>query len=573
MREYRSGSQILFGHLPEQTVDAGGGVWKVKKWIDPSSVSAIDIGALRDELVRAAYPWRNANPPQDGGFVDDLLAQRPVRVCALNREEGVFCEPFPRLYMCQRCKRLHDEAMGRCKCGATGRRGQLPFVGYHDECGAIKTPYVRKCATHGQRAVRFPGTASAAELIFFCPECPPNNDVIHRGFTASCDCAQGGALKFTVHRSGTVFKPRGISMINPPRREILARIEQAGGGERALEWVLEGMVGRRLTESAAAQNPASIRKLLVDRGFDDATIEAMLAAMPAAGPATPKSLTLDPELRADAERQAKQIALATFESRITVADLLGQSNTEALRNRYENEYGRALTRAGIERVELVDRFPVLTAQFGYTRGKPNPGESQLRTYRDKSGEYIVYGDLAQTEALLIRLDPPTVHNWLVRQGVGLNPQTDTRSAAEAILSAMSPTDRPNDATERVVELVHSYSHAFIKRASVFAGIDRNSLSEVVLPMGLSFFIYAAARGDFVLGGLQALFESDLDQLLDGLVDDEHRCALDPGCEDTGAACAVCLHLGEPSCRMFNTKLSRRALAGGAGYFDITSSPS
>ena len=318
---------------------------------------------------------------------------------------------------------------------------------------------------------------------------------------------------------------------------------------------------------------ASIRKLLEDRGFDDATIEAMLAAMPAAGPAAPKSLTLDPELRADAERQAKQVALATFESRITVADLLGQSSTEALRNRYEIEYSRALTRAGIERVELIDRFPVLTAQFGYTRGKPNPGESRLRTYREKSGEYIVYGDLAQTEALLIRLDPRTVHGWLVRQGIRLNPQNDTRSAAEAILSAMSPMDRPNDTTEKVVELVHSYSHALIKRAAVFAGIDRNALSEVVLPMGLSFFVYAAARGDFVLGGLQALFESDLDQLLDGLVDDEHRCALDPGCEDTGAACAVCLHLGEPSCRMFNTKLSRRALAGGSGYFDITSSPS
>ena len=573
MREYRSGSQILFGHLPEQTVDADGGVWKVKKWIDPSSVSAIDTGALRDELVRAAYPWRDANPPEDGGFVDDLLAQRPVRVRALNREEGVFCEPFPRLYMCQRCKRLHDEAIGRCGCGVTGRRGQLPFVGYHEACGSIKTPYVPKCKVHGQRAVRFPGTTNTAELIFFCPECPPGTKPLQQGFPASCDCTQGGVLSFTVHRSGTVFKPRGISMINPPRRQILAQIEQAGGGERALEWVLDGMVGRRLTESAAAQNPASIRKLLEDRGFDDATIEAMLAAMPAAGPAAPKSLTLDPELRADAERQAKQVALATFESRITVADLLGQSSTEALRNRYEIEYSRALTRAGIERVELIDRFPVLTAQFGYTRGKPNPGESRLRTYREKSGEYIVYGDLAQTEALLIRLDPRTVHGWLVRQGIRLNPQNDTRSAAEAILSAMSPMDRPNDTTEKVVELVHSYSHALIKRAAVFAGIDRNALSEVVLPMGLSFFVYAAARGDFVLGGLQALFESDLDQLLDGLVDDEHRCALDPGCEDTGAACAVCLHLGEPSCRMFNTKLSRRALAGGSGYFDITSSPS
>lgn len=281
MREMRSGSQILFGHLPEQTVDADGGVWKVKRWNDPKTVTTIDTGALREELIRAAYPWKEASPSQDGGFVDDLLAHKPVRVHALNREEGVYCEPFPRLFMCQRCKRLHDDAMGRCKCGATARRGQLPFVGYHEACGAIKTPYVRKCPKHGQRAVRFPGTASAAELVFYCPECPPGT-FLDRGFGASCDCALGGVLSFTVHRSGNVFKPRGISMINPPRREILVQIDQAGGGERALEWMLEGMVGRRLTESAAAQNPASIRKLLEDRGFDEATISAMIAAMPEA---------------------------------------------------------------------------------------------------------------------------------------------------------------------------------------------------------------------------------------------------------------------------------------------------
>ncbi len=362
-------------------------------------------------------------------------------------------------------------------------------------------------------------------------------------------------------------------MINPPRREILIRIEQAGGGERALEWMLEGMVVRRLTESAAAQNPVSIRKLLEDRGFDEETISAMISAMPDTSEAGKSTLALAPELRADAEREAKQVALATFESRITIADLLARSTSEPLRDQYQYDYPRALQRAGIERIELIDKFPVLTAQFGYTRGKPNPGDSRLRTYREKTGEYIVYGDLAQTEALLVKLDPAVVLDWLCQRGFALPRATGNRESAEAILSAMGSIDRPNPLTESVIELVHSVSHAFIKRAAVYAGIERSALSEVVLPTALSFFVYAAARGDFVLGGLQALFESDLNYLLDGMVDDEHRCALDPGCEDTGSACAVCLHLGEPSCRMFNTRLSRKALAGGLGFFDITASPS
>lgn len=496
MKEFRSASQILFGHLPEQTVDADGGIWKVRRWNDPRIVSAIDTAALREELIRAAYPWKEKN--EDGGFIDDLYAHRSVRVKSLNREEGIWCEPFPRLYLCQSCQRLHDEPIGRCQCGSRRRRGQLPFVGYHDACGAIKTPYVAKCQRHGQRAVRFPGTASAAELVFYCPEC---NTVIQRGFGAACDCDQGGTLSFTVHRSGTVFKPRGISMINPPRREILATIEQAGGGERALEWVLEGMGGRRLTDSAAARNPSSIRKLLEERGFDTATIETMIAAMPKTdheGSGSP--ISMDPLLRADAERHAKQIALATFESRITLSDLLNQSKSAALQELYTDRYPQAFARAGVERVELVDRFPILTAQFGYTRGASNPGDSRLRTYRDQNGDYTVYGDLDQTEALFIRLDPKMVHKWLVTVGEAISPATDGRSSAEAILAAMTPTGQPNQTTRKVIELVHSISHAFIRRAAVYAGIERSALSELILPTAFAFFVYAAPRGiSFLVG--------------------------------------------------------------------------
>lgn len=567
MKEFRSASQILFGHLPEQTVDADGSIWKVKRWNEPRVVSAIDSSALREELIRSAYIWKENN--EDGGFVDDLYSQRTVRVKSLNRDEGIWCELFPRLYLCQACQRLHDDPIGKCQCGSMRRRGSLPFVGYHDLCGSIKTPYVKKCATHRQRAVRFPGTASAAELTFYCPVC---NTHLQTGFGAACDCNQGGTLSFTVHRSGTVFKPRGISMINPPKREILNSIDQAGGGERALEWLLDGMTGRRLTDSGASRNPESIRKVLEERGFDQATIEAMVAAMPQINADKKNShYSLPSGLRVEAERQSKQIALATYESRITISDLLDRSQYESLKDLYINQYPLSLKKSGIERIELIDRFPILTAQFGYTRGPSNPGESRLRTYRDPNGDYTIYGDLAQTEALFIRLDPQQVFRWLSHLGEQLSPATDKRSAAESILSSMSPMDQPNQITKRVIELVHSISHAFIKRATVYAGIEKSSLSELILPTAFSFFVFAAPRGNFVLGGLQALFESELHLLINGMVEDEHRCALDPGCEDTGAACAVCLHLGEPSCQMFNTSLSRKALAGGFGYFDVTCS--
>lgn len=56
MREQRSGSQILFGYIPEQTVDLGGRVWKVRKWSQPLPV-AVDDESIREELIRQATAW------------------------------------------------------------------------------------------------------------------------------------------------------------------------------------------------------------------------------------------------------------------------------------------------------------------------------------------------------------------------------------------------------------------------------------------------------------------------------------------------------------------------------------
>jgi hypothetical protein len=224
-------------------------------------------------------------------------------------------------------------------------------------------------------------------------------------------------------------------------------------------------------------------------------------------------------------------------------------------------------------VELGDRFRVITAQFGLTRGDAASGSSRLRTYRDRNNNYTIYGELAETEALFVRLAPYHIYHWMRALGFHINEAETSRDFTIAILECLGTDEERTEiglgnAKSHLTTLIHSYAHALIRRAAVFAGIERSSLSELILPYSFGFFVYAAARGDFVLGGLQAVFESELSGLLNLLVDDEHRCALDPGCADNHSACAVCLHLGEPSCRMFNTCLSRKALVGQFGYLTM-----
>ena len=237
---------------------------------------------------------------------------------------------------------------------------------------------------------------------------------------------------------------------------------------------------------------------------------------------------------------------------------------------YRDHYPLALQEAGLVSVELLDKFPVLTGNYGYARGNSEPGASRLVPFRHQSSDYVVYADVTETEALFLRLDPLKVADWLLKEGFSLPSFSDARSASTAILKSAkvpAPGDTRDgyDMSTALLTLVHSYAHRFIRQTAVFAGIDRSALSELLVPLHLGIFVYAAARGDFVLGGLQAVFETELDALLRAVAREDYRCPLDPGCMRVGGACMACLHLGEPSCRYFNRYLSRRVLSKANGY--------
>ena len=252
-----------------------------------------------------------------------------------------------------------------------------------------------------------------------------------------------------------------------------------------------------------------------------------------------------------------------MDARQTIGELVA-NGPGGLRQIYEEQYPAWLARAGLETVEYADRFPMLTGSFGYTRGPPNdPAQSALVPFTNDKGDFVVYGDVTETEALFVKLDPVRILDWLRSQGVTGEPSAIREEARRRILSAVG-ADPSGRTMSLVATLVHSYCHRFIKFAAVHTGVERTSLSEFLVPHHLGFFVYAAGRGDFVLGGLQAVFEGELHLLLRDFVENEHRCALDPGCLQTGAACMACLHLGEPSCRLFNQMLDRRVLHRSVG---------
>lgn len=557
-------SQALFSFLPDQTADLEGGVWQVANWADAKYV-AVDDDVVRREVARAAYPWTAANA--DSGLADHLLARRDMQVVTPS-DSGIEVSRFPELFRCKNCSRLSTSNDNPCQCGSNNR-AQLPFVAFH-RCGRAETPWIPTCPTHKQVRLRaLPGSTRTADLIFDCPVC---SQEIRRGFPfLKCDCSWGGTLEYNVHRAAVVYTPRSTVIVNPPDPAVAVQLRAPAAADLTLRWALGGM--RENGPLDAAPSIDGFVAMFEAQGFDSQTARAMAEAAAAqAGTqisSGPADLNLADDLREEAFEAALKLAYAASGGRVRLDELAARSGPSA-RARYQQLYPPAIHEAGLDDVELLETFPVLTTVFGYTRGEAAAGRSTLRPFRADDGSIRLHAIKAETEGLLFRLDPLRVAAWLANRGHLNSPPTDPLQARLAIIRNCEiprAGEDPALATPGadLLRLIHSLSHRIIRKIAAFAGIERDALSEYLVPLHLAFVVFAASRGDFVLGGLQALFENDLDKALREVVHGEPRCALDPGCTRNGSACAVCLHVGEPSCRYYNQFLARTTLFAPDGY--------
>lgn len=563
MKELRSSSQILFSHLPAQTVDIQGRIWKVDAWTNPVTIP-VDTDAIRRRLLSAVDIWRTQNT--DNNLSADLHAGRPVEVIGVNPEQGVKVDTFPSVWRCGTCRRIRNQR-GRCECGSSSWR-QMHFVAFHD-CGWVDSPFVPRCPAHGQVAVRHSSSSSVRDLDFHCPIC---NRSLPSGLGGGrpCPACHQPSVVVNVHRAASVYTAHSFTMVNPARPEQLRVLMADGGKDKCLRWVLADMPTDRPEGQAPTRQ--SLLDTLIGQGLDPAVAQIAADSAAAGGGLAdaPAPLPLQPVARDTAETGALEIALAMYEGRRRASDLPSDPVGEELETLYQHRYPPAIAAAGLLEVDHVDRFPVLRAVYGYTRGGKPAGETRLVAFTGRGRTLRLHGDANETEALYLRLDPMRVAAWLHQRGLMPAAPADAHSARLAILNAVSipargDDDRQPTAGVALLTLLHSYAHRFIRQLAVLAGLDRESLAEYLVPEHLGVFIYASNRGDFVLGGLQSVFETELDRVLDLQLDAETRCPLDPGCDRASGACLACLHIGEPSCAYYNRFLDRKTLFGDDGY--------
>jgi len=615
----RGKNQILFGYLPERTIDfsKGRAIARITeiRGIKPPDISQ---NAVLRRVATEVRAWNEQNRPR----LRDAILLDPERFELIEPQE-VSCELFPKVFWCQNrsCGRIFDYSRSNqlppdtCPDCQGGWLVQLRFVRIH-RCGNLEpltSPPCQRCDSGRTRmALDTRGSERVGSFRWICRNCGATKR-INAGVCPHCSGNDRG-MEIQVHRAGKTFYPYTTTLLNIPDGQLeallnrdesiwapliaakflrlselkdirlldLARTiltqESSGGASvptEELARVTERFKSGELSAEEMVQELTHLRRQANQRNDLVDTAQLMTSIVERTGVESSVWVTSGYTLMESLlpKETASTVSISSF----------------APSSKPELELARSM---GIADIELVSDFPIITATYGFSRSEYGPNKAHLNPFpstQASRGKYPIFTDKVQADAIRVKFDHRIVLEWmescgyranlprgsddnLVRIGHFVELGTDTNLLA---------TIGSEQAELRLVfGLLHTLSHLAIRQAALLCGLERTSLSEYVLPCSLEFFLYSNHREGRTIGALTALFEQSLLAWLTEIIE-TRDCVYDPICRDHGSSCHACIHLAETSCRFFNLNLSRSFLFGGNdkvlgtianGFLDFARSP-
>lgn len=244
-------------------------------------------------------------------------------------------------------------------------------------------------------------------------------------------------------------------------------------------------------------------------------------------------------------------------------------------NANPEEFKILAEKRAISSVQVCGSIPFVSCSYGYTREKSDPGDGAvLRAFKEEhNGIKNIYATKLKTEGVLFEFDRAKILSWLDKNNYVEHSSVPVLSDEEAVklwfvnnvrpelIKPFSPIDPDNAATYYVYNLIHTMSHLLIKSAANMCGLDKNSISEYILPSIPCILIYCQNSQGFNLGALFNIFEAYFDKWMNSAYADAQKCIFDPICAERYKACTGCIFLNEVSCQHFNHDLDRTLITG------------
>jgi hypothetical protein len=599
----RGKQQVLLKYLPGKTFDFEkiGTIAQVDH-IRGAPRTDLNLSLILYAIADDVSPWSHPNRPSFQDPVRD--APRFILLDPLEVETRM----FPLTLWCQNgscgvVRLIRDDApiTNRCDVCRTGRLVQSRFVRVH-RCGAlleISPPPCGNCKTQQWMALDTRGSERILDFRWVCRHCNSPASFFP-GKCPSCNWISEDRLdrnmNVEVHRAGRTYYPHNLVLLNQPGEnfarflqidqwQAIAAAKYFGMAEVGTDSLLsfvnrEGSNGsaripllsedekRRLRESGKTEQQI--------QQFEDMELQLRGLRDQRKQDSSPQRLATLVEERTGVPWAIWQTSGQEILEAILPTQMGSATDSGLIPRRLDSPgatQSDLRAEMGLASVTLVTDFPITNVTYGHSRVSNEPDKCRLNSFPadpDHGGKFPIFVDTVQADAILLRLNPQSVVDWLKANGCnpklpkGLDPTLAAQSYFFELLSGVRLRETlpaTNPEARLTFCLLHTLSHLSLRRAAWLCGLESTSLSEYVLPRTLTFAIYCNHRFGATIGALVALFEQSLSDWL-RLIMISQKCVYDPVCSEHGGVCHSCTHLAETSCRFFNGNLSRSGVFGG-----------
>ncbi len=608
----RGRSQIMFKYLPGAIFFYDDRYFKVSH-LNMSKIN-FDTSRIEDEIKKFILNWTKNNELKVSPF------PRNEDNYYFGEIQSVEYELFPLVFSCINCGNVHEywdlDSLTKqnptllCEfCTKKAKLKQFPYVMIHDN-GDLKSLKVAinsggKSFKEKYNGITMNDTRSFRTASWYNKKTRTNLGSLGSKRTDLPIVEGMNPFMSGKHASdGDIFRPAIINIVNLKNDDLITRQKNNDFSYIQLGALLELPT---ISTSDFGQNfkiheSNNLATDLLNAAQNETEKATLLKALSSLGQS---HLLDDVSIKNDLETKLANLGLNMDEELIINDRLLheylyslyeseGKSINDKIQEATDvNDYlqkdiliraQKKISLIGIEKVNLLEKFPVLTVSPGFTRRSSNRKESILNPYKQKiqnNHRTVVPVMLSENEAIIFKLDPIRILAWLNINGLISLPNNsferadaelylyvyskissfETSELAEFNLSNYLSVDN-KVISSMIFQLLHTLSHMMLNAGKSVIGLDIDSLAEYIFPSGLAYAIYVSKLQGGGMGNLIAAFENDLERWVNTTFENTQLCLYDPVCKDHKAACHACSYL-KFSCQYFNRGVSRALLIGGS----------
>lgn len=587
--------QTLFRYLPNSYIDfdSGNAIAKVDKW-DSRPLKDVNGERILKRINKTVNSFKELKGISDNINMDDYELMKP---------KYIYVKAHPLVFTCKKCNRGYNfksinnmrKSLGnryRCKCG--NRLTQMDLI-YTCKCGWADQIYIKPCKNHGYDHIYYRHNNEMAKRTWFC-----SKDGHTQPFFGKCpEC--GERILPVPFRQFDVYNPKTLTMI-----DLIESKEEKLLDEQKIQKIIHAKYLDIINQKETLKLIDGI--LNKDEANQDEELKETIEMLKAAMMPEEEAFIYAKKIIKNNDPNSKlDKVLSQLDEKINNSDEGYYSNAVSLleydavlNSKMVSTIDEAIQRAkqlssssnpydfynvrdnyGFKNIQACSGVPMIFASYGYTRRVSDPEGAVLRGFpqdkeQESSGKKPIYGTKLETEGILFEFDRKKILKWLLRNNFineiedNVPQNLDDEGAIKAWFLNNIKTeeiDRYKEIenfekiTKQVYTLLHSASHALMKKAADLCGLAIDSLSEYIFPSVPAVFIYCHNAQGFKLGAMFNLFQAFLDKWIIEAVNYTKDCLYDPICIEEKGACLGCLHINEISCEHFNKDLDRAYLIG------------